>query len=249
MSDPLRFACAVPVGFWHPLLPHALASLKDQEAPLEVALLDASGDPRVAETAEASGLSFAYRRQGPDGGQAAAITEGWRETGGDVVFWLNADDRLRPGALARVSALFQTEPGPDVVFGGSDFIDENGQIMGRHDQVGDATALLYRSNTISQPSCFARRTAVEKVGGLDERLHFVMDWDLWIRLHKSGARFERSEEILSAVFMGEGTKTSTVSPRRLREVHGLVRRHAGAWAALKSSLAVLTHTLNDRRGP
>ncbi|MEQ8403749.1 MAG: glycosyltransferase [Oceanicaulis sp.] len=242
----LSFAAAVPVGAWHEDLPRALSSLKDQGAPLEVALLDASGDPRVAAAADESGLAFAYRRHGRDDGQAAAIAEGWARTRSDLVFWLNADDRLTPGALGRVGREFAADPEADVVFGGSVFVGPGDVRIGVHDQVAEVSPLLLRSNVISQPSCFARRCAVESVGGLDQRLHYVMDWDLWVRLYAAGARFRRVEDTLSLVFMGAGTKTAHLTPRRLSEVFHLVRRNAGLWSALKSTLAVSTGTLGRR---
>ncbi|HCY54939.1 MAG TPA: hypothetical protein DF715_05245 [Oceanicaulis sp.] len=247
MPSQLSFACAVPVGAWHPFLPEALASLALQKAQLEIALLDASSDPRVAEAADLSGIAFAYRRHGPDAGQAAAIAEGWRETRGDVLFWLNADDRLLPGALGVVAkALEGRGQTPDVVYGGSDFIDRKGRVSGCHDQVADVSELLLRSNTISQPSCFARRDAVERAGGLDESLHFVMDWDLWLRLYGTGARFKRVDKTLSAVYMGDDTKTGLLNGRRLIEVFSLVSRNAGSWAAVKSTLSLAGHTLHRR---
>jgi len=246
MTGP-SFAAAVPIGEWHPFLPRALASLAVQTVPLEIAFLDASGDPRVAEAADASGLDFAYRRHGPDEGQSAAIAEGWRETGGAVVFWLNADDQLLPGALDAVAEAFEAEPDLDVVYGGSEFINDEGVHLGVHDQVADMSALILRSNIISQPSCFVRRRAAEAVGGLNLDLHFAMDWDLWVRLYRSGAKFRRLDRTLSAVFMGEGTKTGQVAPNRLSEVFALVHRNAGAWAALKSTVALTAETLSRRR--
>jgi GT2 family glycosyltransferase len=247
MSASLRFCCAVPVGRWHPLLPEAMASLAAQEAALYVAVMDASADPRVRTALEASGIDFAYYREGPDGGQAAAIAEGWRETPGDVLFWLNADDQLAIGALARVEAEMMTDDRPDIVFGGSDFVDLNGRRIGAHDQVAEPTDLILRSNTLSQPSCFVRRSAVDRVGGLDVNLHYVMDWDLWVRLYRAGARFKRIDAVLSSVYMGEGTKTSVFALERLGEVYALVRRNTGPWAALKSVASLGLHTVRFHR--
>jgi glycosyltransferase involved in cell wall biosynthesis len=242
------FAAAVPVGAWHDRLPLTLKSLAAQTMPLEVALMDASSDPRVAAAAAESGLAFTHHREGPDEGQASAIVEGWANTTSDIVFWLNADDRLSDGALTRVAQIFGADPSVDVVFGGSDFIDADGARVGVHDQISDATPLLLRSNVISQPSCFVRRTKVEAVGGLNSRLHFVMDWDLWVRLYKSGARFVRVDETFSEVYMGAGTKTASLKLRRLLEIFALVNRHAGLWAATKSTLAVSLETLSRRQG-
>jgi hypothetical protein len=244
----MSFAVAVPVGAWHECLPLALASLASQAVPLEIALLDASGDARVDEAADASGLTFNYRRHGRDEGQASAIAEGWSRTCSDLVFWLNADDRLTAEALARVSRVFRDNPNTDVVFGGSDFIGPHGVHLGSHGQVAEVSRLLLRSNVISQPSCFARRSAVEAVGGLNRELHYVMDWDLWVRLYAQGAKFRKVPDTLSEVFMGAGTKTAELNLRRMAEVFALVRRNAGPWAAIKSTLAMSAETLARQRG-
>ncbi len=241
-----RFAIAMPVGAWHPLLPAALDSLARQDIPLEIAFLDASDDPRVAEALDASGLAFTYRRTGPDAGQAAAIAEGWANTRAPLLGWLNADDLLVPGALALVAQTFDENPDTDVVHGGSDFIDETGQVIGIHDHVDEAGPLLYRSNLISQPSCFVRRTSVDAVGGIDASLVYTMDWELWVRLYAAGVRFMRIDRTLSHVYMGTGTKTADVTPRRLSEIARLVNRHAGPWNAVKSTLSVALHPIRSR---
>ena len=241
MLRPSKFSCAVPVGSWHDLLPATLASLAQQSEPLEVAFLDASNDPRVAKAADECGIDFVYRRTGPDAGQAAAIAEGWRETTGNILFWLNGDDQLTPSALTTVKRLF-VETASDVVFGASSFIDARGNHIGHHEQVAEASQLLLRSNSISQPSCFAHRAAVEAVGGLRTDLHFVMDWDLWIRLYLAKFNFHMTDTVLSKVYMGEGTKTAMINMERYKEIFSLVQKHAGTWAALKSSISSMRET-------
>ncbi len=246
IASAARFAIAMPVGAWHPLLPAALDSLAGQDTAVEVAFLDASCDPRVAVAADASGLEFTYRRTGPDAGQAAAIAEGWANTRAPVLGWLNADDLLVPGALAEVEAVFMSEPETGVVHGGSDFIDETGQVNGVHDHVDEAGPLLFRSNLISQPSCFVRRSCVEAVGGIDESLIYTMDWELWVRLYAAGVKFKRLDQTLSHVYMGRGTKTADITLRRLTEIARLVSRHIGPWSAVKSTLSVALHPIRSR---
>ncbi|KAA5803639.1 glycosyltransferase [Alkalicaulis satelles] len=240
------FAIAMPVGAWHPLLPAVLESLKAQDMPLEIAFMDASGDARVRDCADASAIAFAVRREGPDGGQAAAIADGWSQTRAPILGWLNADDQLAPGALQTVLELFEAHPDAGVVHGGSQFVDIEGEITGQHDQLGEAGPLLYRANLISQPSCFVRRASIEAVGGINRALHYTMDWDLWVRLHAAGTRFVRTDAILSRVYMGQGTKTADINARRLWEIARLVNRHAGPWNALKSAASFALHPLRSR---
>ena len=105
------FCISVPIGAYHPFLETCLKSLAAQEAPVQIALLDASGDDRVRAVAEKHDHLFAYCRHGPDGGQSDAIIEGWRNTDGGILGWLNADDFLLPGAFARARRNFCSTAG------------------------------------------------------------------------------------------------------------------------------------------
>ncbi len=245
MTGP-SFAFSIPIGAWHPLLPAALRSLALQEVELHVAVMDASGDSRVRRALDTCGLDFAYRREGADQGQAAAIAEGWRAVDGDILGWLNADDVLMPGALASVRSRFLTDPEVEAVYGNSAIIDAGGTVRGLHGQLADVSEALLRSNCISQPSCFVRRHAVERVGGLNEELVYTMDWDLWVRLFLNGARFVRTPEVFSAVFWGAGTKTAQFSARRVWELTRLSLKYAGARSAARTLLGLATEASGER---
>jgi GT2 family glycosyltransferase len=221
-----RFSISTPVGAYHDLLPYCLESLRRQSVPLEVCLLDASSDPRVERLADAFQDVITYRRHGPDGGQAAAIREGWDHSDGEILGWLNADDLLYPDALAAAAAAFAADPGLDVVYGHSAICDDRMRMTGYHWAVTPAGHDLRLGCNISQPSCFFRRTATAAAGGLDAGLHYTMDWDLWLRLQANGARFAFVNEPLSAVFWGEGTKTSGFNAARRGELTRLIRRYA-----------------------
>jgi Glycosyl transferase family 2 len=216
---------ATPVGAYHRLLPCSLESLRLQTEPMDLAFLDASGDPRVEQIADVYGDLIRYRRHGPDGGQAAAICEGWAQSDAEILGWLNADDLLFPGALSTVARLFEAHPEVDVVYGHSAICDERMCMTGYHWAVSPPGPSLRLGCNISQPSCFFRRAAYEAAGGLDGHLHYTMDWDLWLRFDDQGSRFLFVEEPLSAVFWGKGTKTSGFNAARRRELSRLIRRY------------------------
>ncbi len=217
-----RFAISVPVGAWHPLLPDTLKSLLVQDVDISIALLDASGDARVRELAGAHRDRLAYVHHGPDEGQSAAILEGWANTGGDILGWLNADDALAPGALAAVAQAFESDPNLDVFYGNSIICDEVGDITGIHWSVEPPSEMILRGCIISQPSCFFRRRAHDAVGGLDTDLQYTMDWDLWIRLWRAGHRFGFTEAVLSRVLWGRDTKTGQFNRVRRAELERLI---------------------------
>lgn len=221
-----QFSISVPVGSWHPFLEASLASLKAQGSGVAVAFLDASGDPRVKEIGDRNADWLAYRRHGPDKGQSDAILEGWANVPGDWLGWLNADDILMPGAIDRARACHAANPDLDVVYGHSTILDDSGAMTGYHFNVEPPGERLLEAGIISQPSCFFARRAYDAAGGLDRSLHYVMDWDLWIRLYKNGARFGFIDAPMSQVLWAAGTKTASLNKRRRAELKALIARHA-----------------------
>lgn len=141
----------------------------------------------------------------PDVGQSDALNKGFAKAKGKWLFWLNADDVLLPGALKKVLDRIDTV---DWIAGNQLLIDDAGKVLkcsvgnGWHDW-------LYRHAVphVYGPSSFFRRELLERVGGLDVSLKYCMDWDLWIKFMKAGARFERIDEYLWAQRQWLGSKT------------------------------------------
>jgi len=244
----MMFSISVPIGAYHPFLPACFESLARQEAAVQIALLDASGDARVRALAERYDAVLAYRRHGPDAGQAAAIMEGWENTDGDLLGWLNADDILFPGALARAAAAM-TEGDFDVVYGHSTILDEAGRTTGYHWSVEPPGPRLLESGIISQPSCFFTRAAYDAASGMNADLHYTMDWELFIRLYKSRARFGFIDTPLSMVLWGADTKTAAFNPRRRRELQDIIRAHAPPEKRKKIFRSFAIHNAMERLRP
>src|SRR5262249_40942128 len=116
----VRVAIVVPSLDQGRFLPEALGSLLAQGGvDLDGGGMDGgSRDDSVAVIHRYEGR-LAFWRSGPDGGQAAAVNAGLRRftSSADVVGWLNADDILLPGALARMAAHLEAHPECVAVFG------------------------------------------------------------------------------------------------------------------------------------
>lgn len=244
-TNPISFSIAVPVGRDDVRVASALQSLVVQDVEMQIALLDASGSPHVRDVAQAYDDALAIRIHRPDAGQSAAIREGWEKTSGSILCWLNADDVLLSGSLRKVARLFAESPETDVVYGHSLLIDSAGRTVGYHMAVDQISDEIFRTNIISQPSCFVRRRAIEDIGGIDTDLHYVMDWDLWIRLYRAGKVFKFVDDAFSSVVWEKGTKTGSISRGRLREILKLTQREAGLLGTIDTGLGVLTHHLGN----
>jgi glycosyltransferase involved in cell wall biosynthesis len=119
----------------------------------------------------------------PDRGQAEAINKGWKKATGEIVAWLNSDDQLCPGALTQVSAFFSEHPEVDILYGDCDCINKEGKTLMRYptETFNYRKLVLTTINYIPQPTTFIRKRVLDKIGLLDETLHYGMDFDYWLR--------------------------------------------------------------------
>lgn len=166
----------------------------------------------------------------PDRGQSDAIIKGFVRTTSEILGWINSDDALLPGALQAVSQAFDADPTLDVVVGDFVFIDERSMIT-RYKCMSGARPWWRHLGVIHVPqqSCFFRRSAYERAGGLDESLHCVMDTDLWLRLMEADTRWGYIPRPLAA-FRVHGAakgKEESWAKRYRRESRWLFARHAG----------------------
>jgi glycosyltransferase involved in cell wall biosynthesis len=141
-----------------------------------------------------------------DKGQSDALMKGFRMARGENLAWLNSDDTYLPGALQTAAGFYRDHPETGLLYGESHYCDTTGAIIGRYRTEEFDLDTLASFNFICQPSTFFTREAFEAVGGLDESLHFAMDFDLWIRI---GKRFpcRYLPRFLSTYRLHEASKT------------------------------------------
>jgi len=124
-----------------------------------------------------------------DRGMSDAINRGFDRATGDWVMWLNADDRLKPGALAAVAG--SELEGADVVYGSFDFVDAGGRPL-RRIRVPSWSRFVTVHHCCYVPSTatFLRRNTVIDAGfRLREDFHCVMDGEFQVRLADAGKAF------------------------------------------------------------
>ena len=86
-----------------------------------------------------------------------------------------------PAPSARRWLHFLAHPETDVLYGEAYHTDEQGHVLARYPTEAFAWNRLTDTCFISQPTVFLRRSAVVRVGYLNEGLRYCMDYDLWIR--------------------------------------------------------------------
>lgn len=132
----------------------------------------------------ASNLTFWISE--PDDGQSAAIAKGFEYAKGDVLAWLNSDDVLSLDAVETAVDFFKKNPDVDMIYGNRLALDEKGRILYRKRMLPFGANSPYVSMIVGQESCFFRRSAYERVGGINPERNFSMDYELFSKIAQSG---------------------------------------------------------------
>lgn len=156
----------------------------------------------------------------PDKGQSAAFNKGFARAKGELFLWLNADDLIFPNALDVVSISLQRHPDCVWFAGDSVFFDVNGTIQRCLYGPYWNTWLMKQTMVcgfVNGPSSIFHRSLYEKVGGVDEELHYVMDMDLWMKFTDLGVRFHKIHQYFWGRRIHEESKTSHSTVNFLNE--------------------------------
>lgn len=143
--------------------------------------------------------------RGPARGIAHALNTGLAACRGEFVARMDADDRCSPERLARQLAAFASDPSLVVVDTQVEMFRDDGPIgqgmalyaawMNAVLEPEDFDRAMSIESPVAHPAATFRRDAVLGVGGYRDG-PFPEDYDLWARLHASGARFRKVPEVL-----------------------------------------------------
>lgn len=116
-----------------------------------------------------------------DRGQTHAINKGLERATGDLINWINSDDMLTPGALNQVAEVYNKTNALAICGPITMFRDEKKWDYPAAYETGESLKSVFGRDSYNQPGTYFHREAVAKMGMPDERLHYVMDKEWFIR--------------------------------------------------------------------
>lgn len=217
-----------------PFIERSLLSVLNQNYPnTQLIVMDGGSKDATRSILERHGSEIALWRSEPDRGQSDALNKGFRLADGDIFGWLNSDDLYLPEAFASVAAIFAARPEVEVVYGDYFTIDAEDRI------VEHFHALRYSRNRLITEGFFChaqamfwRRSLHERVGEIDEELHYAMDYDLMLRMTAAAPNshaFHRHGRPLGCFRVYPGQKTGTVSEQVTSEGLRIAARSGISW--------------------
>lgn len=217
----------------------AAVSHVDDPTAIEVVLVDDASTDQTPAALERHALRHGYRhyRNAANLGLAAARNRGIRAAAGQYVLFLDADNRLTPDGLARVTQLVRANPQVDAVILGMEVIDDRGAVTGRFYgdripvdppvQLREAPQSLLMSNFLDNFAVFRRELVLQNP--YDESLRALEDWDLWIRLifvRRAPVAF--SSDIYGQYRIRPGSLTDLGNRGDIRHLDALIKIYARA---------------------
>lgn len=160
-----------------------------------------------------------------DNGQGDAVNKGIQRARGEIIGWMNSDDIYYPGAIKAACDFLDAHPEIDVVYGNANHIDELDQVLESYPTEDWDFERFKERCFICQPAIFLRRSVVDRVGPLDPRLYFCMDYDYWLRLALAGARFSRVDHLVAGSRMYATNKTLGAHAKSHVEINNVLRKN------------------------
>lgn len=227
---------AVPVLNAECFLGDTLQSLNAEGSSVRWWLQDGGSTDGTLEIARSAARAGDTIRSGSDSGQADAINKAFCEMGGEIIGFINGDDRFCPGTAHRVLDYFASHPEIDLVYGKVKWIDEAGAVTGHHagsihdlHDALDIYRVWWGRKQWVQPEVFFRRSLFEKVGEFDTGYHLAFDFDFWVRCFLKGARVAHIPDFC-AEFRIHARQKSSQAKLAAREIRSIVTRHLDAGA-------------------
>jgi len=134
----------------------------------------------------------------PDNGQYEAINKGFAKTSGEIMAWLNSDDKYTPWALSVVADIFSNFPEVSWITSAHQLIwNSKGQAVACDYCSGFNKESFFRGRNlpkgsryfkswIQQESTFWRRSLWDNAGGtVNASLKYAGDFDLWARFFEN----------------------------------------------------------------
>ncbi len=185
---------------------------------LEYILIDGGSTDETMTVVNRYQQHFSYVVSEPDKGQSNALNKGFQQATGEIVTWLNSDDRFAPRALYAAALAFYTS-GADVVAGVCQVFQGQQEVL--HHVTSSAPGAMSLTEILDiencwlsgkffhQPEVLFTRAIWEKAGGaVDEDLYYSMDYEMWARFAAAGAKICPITHPIAQFRMHEAQKTS-----------------------------------------
>lgn len=167
-----------------------MESILSQDYPdLEYIIIDGGSTDGSARIIRQHESRLSYWISQKDDGQSDAIMKGFAMSTGELFAWVNSDDVLFPGCLRAVANAYVKQGEPDIIHSNVAYLDSDGRVIRLIRTPTQNHFFCNRGVWYAQaPSIFFKCETFRDIGGLNKNYHLSMDFDVWMRMMKAGAK-------------------------------------------------------------
>ena len=145
---------------------------------LEYIIIDGGSTDNSIEIIQKYEKYLAYWESTKDRGQSHAINKGLSKATGEILAWLNSDDKYEAGTFNFIANYFYQNKDVDLLYGDVNIINKEGEIIKKKHEVDFDKAVgcsIGFGLIIPQQSSFWRRKIYDTLGGVKEDFYYNMD--------------------------------------------------------------------------
>lgn len=202
---------------------------------------DGSNDstPRILEELAVQDARIRVITNSTNLGLTKSLNVALRESQHDFIARMDADDIALPNRFEKQLAFLDVHPDIDVIGTTYEWIDENGNVIGRPTVITDPDELhraLPRTNPLLHSSVVMRRSALDRAHSYDEHFTRAQDYDLWLRLRRH-AHFANLPDVLMQKRLAKSMLSFASERTQLRcairaRLHALRHGDIAPWTAI-----------------
>lgn len=248
-TDALKISIVVPTLNQGTTIEDTLLSIVNQmDKNYEIIVIDGGSTDDTPDIIAQYKKYIAHYESRKDNGQSDAINKGFRHAKGDIYAWLNSDDYYLPGAFHAVRNAFRENQNVDIVVGSGDVVTRDCQFLKQIDSLKMERDILlgwHNDQWIMQQCCFWTKGIWDRCRGVDENLHLLMDYDLWLRFADAGESVAIDNRV---AIMRYYEDTKTIAMRNtMKEEEAYVYAKNHAFIQLRSMVKELC-ICNEQQG-
>lgn len=193
-------------------LKRAIESLLIQDySNIEHIIIDGGSRDGTLDVIKKHGTHISYWTSEPDKGIYDAMNKGIDASKGDILYFLNSDDRLYDKDVIKNAVYFLNSKKADFAYGNilNRSLNDKSLLLGKYPNF--ITKRHFLRGTIGHPATFFRRDCFKKVGKFDIRYTILSDYEWFLRaLFKYNLRSYHMKQVVS-VFQCNGTSSDEKS--------------------------------------